>query len=153
MTQKRKIYILISWILAFACMSVIFSMSSASAEESSQMSNSLIQKILAFTGLNISSFVIRKLAHFCEFAGFSLLLSNAIFATFEKKKSPAFAFAFTCLYAVSDEIHQLFSAGRACQIRDVLIDSSGALLGALVAYVMILLYKKHIERKKKNGNS
>lgn len=134
-------------------MGVIFSMSSANAEESSQMSNSLIQKILSFTGLNISSFVIRKAAHFCEFMGLSMLLSNAIFASFEKNKSPVFAFVFTCIYAVTDEIHQLFSAGRACQIRDMLIDFSGALLGAFVAYFMILIYKKHIERKKKNGNS
>lgn len=134
-------------------MGVIFSMSGASAEESSQMSNSLIQKILSFTGLNISPFVIRKTAHFCEFAGLSLLLSNAIFSTKELKTSSIIAFVCTSLYAVTDEIHQLFSDGRACQIRDMLIDSFGALLGALFAYLMILLYKKHIERKKKNGNS
>lgn len=153
MTNKRKIYVAISWILVVVCMGVIFSMSGASAEESSQMSNSLIQKILSFTGLNISPFVIRKTAHFCEFAGLSLLLSNAIFASFEKKKSPIFAYLIASLYAVTDEIHQLFSDGRACQIRDMLIDSFGALLGALFAYLMILLYKKHIERKKENGNS
>ncbi len=153
MTTKRKIYISISWLLVLACMCVIFSASSASATESSETSQSLIRKILELTGLEISSFVIRKMAHFCEFALLSALLSNAIFATFEKRKSAFCAFIITSLYGVTDEIHQIFSDGRACQIRDVLIDSAGALLGAICGYILILLYKKHIERKKNNGNS
>lgn len=37
------------------------------------------------------------------------------------------------LYAVSDEIHQYFVPGRAMQARDVLIDTSGVLLGIWIA--------------------
>lgn len=151
--KKRIIYVIISWVLVAISLSLIFNMSSANAEESSQMSNSIIRKIVALTGYRVSSFVVRKTAHFCEFALLSALLSNAIFASFEKKKAPIIAFLLTALYAVSDEVHQIFVAGRACQVRDMLIDSAGALLGALFAYLMILLYKKHIERKKENGNS
>jgi len=33
------------------------------------------------------------------------------------------------LYAASDEIHQLFIAGRSGEVRDVLIDSAGASIG------------------------
>jgi VanZ family protein len=37
------------------------------------------------------------------------------------------------LYAVSDEIHQLFVPGRAGQIRDVLIDACGVFVGIIIA--------------------
>ncbi len=33
------------------------------------------------------------------------------------------------IYATSDEIHQILVPGRACQIRDVLIDSIGSITG------------------------
>jgi VanZ family protein len=32
-------------------------------------------------------------------------------------------------YAVTDEIHQGFVSGRSAQVRDVLIDTAGALVG------------------------
>lgn len=36
------------------------------------------------------------------------------------------------LYAGTDELHQYFVPGRACSLRDVCIDSAGALLGVLI---------------------
>ena len=41
------------------------------------------------------------------------------------------------LVAVCDELIQLSSEGRSCEVRDVLIDSSGILLGASI--VMLIL--------------
>ena len=38
------------------------------------------------------------------------------------------------IYACSDEIHQLFIFGRSCELRDVLIDFIGSLLGVMIAY-------------------
>lgn len=35
------------------------------------------------------------------------------------------------LYAISDEVHQLFVPGRGGQVRDVIIDSAGAIAGIL----------------------
>jgi VanZ family protein len=35
------------------------------------------------------------------------------------------------LYAISDEIHQMFIPGRSGQVSDVLIDSTGGLVGIL----------------------
>lgn len=152
MTAKRKIYVCLSWALVLAVMIFIFSMSSANGKASSQMSNSLLLKIAEITGIEISSHFIRKAAHFCEFALLSFLLTNTVFATFKNKKAGLFAFPFACLYAVTDELHQLFSDGRACSVKDMLIDSSGALLGAVLFSVIILIYIKHIERKKENGS-
>jgi VanZ family protein len=36
---------------------------------------------------------------------------------------------FCILYAISDEVHQLFVLGRGAQVVDVLIDSLGAFVG------------------------
>lgn len=152
MTAKRKIYVCLSWALVLAVMIFIFSMSSANGKESSQMSNSLLLKIAEITGIEISSHFIRKAAHFCEFALLSFLITNAVFATFIKKKAGIIAFPCACLYAVTDELHQLFSDGRACSIKDMLIDSSGALLGVVLFSLIILIYVKHIERKTENGS-
>ena len=51
------------------------------------------------------------------------------------------SFAFCALYAATDEIHQLFVPGRGGQIRDVLIDSSGALIGLLFVFALYAALK------------
>lgn len=152
MTKKKKAYIILSWVFVAAVMIFIFLMSSANGETSSDISNSLLMRIIELTGLDISSHFIRKAAHFSEFAALSFLLSNAVFATFNTKKAPVVAFPLACVYAVTDELHQLFSDGRACSVKDMLIDSSGALLGAIIFSLIILIYIKNIERKNDNGN-
>lgn len=152
MTKKKKAYIILSWVFVTAVMIFIFLMSSANGETSSDISNSLLMRIIELTGLDISSHFIRKAAHFSEFAALSFLLSNAVFATFNTKKATLIAFPLACLYAVTDELHQLFSDGRACSVKDMLIDSSGALLGAIIFSLIILIYIKNIERKNDNGN-
>lgn len=152
MTAKRKIYVTVSWILVLLCMAFIFLMSAANGEKSSEISDSFLMRIIELTGIEITSHFIRKAAHFCEFALLSFLISNAVLATWKSKKSSIYAFPAACLYAVTDELHQLFSDGRACSLGDMLIDSSGAFLGALLFSVIILIYIKHIERKKDNGS-
>lgn len=152
MTVKRKIYVTFSWILVLLCMAFIFLMSAANGEESSEISDSFLKHIIEITKIEISSHFIREAAHFCEFALLSFLLSNAVFATWKSKRASIYAFPAACIYAVTDELHQLFSEGRACSLSDVLIDSSGALLGALTFSIIILIYIKHIERKKEDGS-
>ena len=41
-------------------------------------------------------------------------------------------------YAVTDEIHQFFVSERACAVTDMLIDSAGVAVGAMI---LILIYK------------
>ena len=36
------------------------------------------------------------------------------------------------LFAVTDEIHQIYVSGRSCEFRDILIDSCGVALGVLL---------------------
>ena len=151
MTVKRKVYITVSWALVIACMGVIFWMSSRTASASSEMSNSLIDRILALFGIEFSSFIIRKTAHLLEFTGLAMLTFNAYYTTFHRAAAPV-SFIITVLYAISDEVHQIFVEGRACQLRDVLIDSGGALLGIVASLIILKIIKSIIERRNKDGS-
>ena len=77
-----------------------------------------------------SQFVIRKLAHFTIYtvAGINIF---GFFNTFDiKKKNKILCALFTgAVYAMSDEIHQMFSGGRTASIKDVCIDSFGVMFG------------------------
>lgn len=150
---KNKVYIIISWILVVACMGVIFYLSARPATESQEMSDSLIFKIVEIFGIEFSSRFIRKLAHATEFCILSILLANAINVTFKSKYTWLFALGTTIIYGVSDEIHQIFVEGRACQFKDMLIDSLGALAGVIIWLIFFTIIKRNNERGKKNGNS
>lgn len=56
-----------------------------------------------------------------------------------------YVWIFCLLYALSDELHQVFVPGRGCQIQDVLVDSAGAAVGILLC----LLVCRLASRKKK----
>ena len=54
-------------------------------------------------------------------------------------KAMALTFVICVLYAITDEYHQTFVAGRSGELRDVVIDSLGALLGILIYYVIMII--------------
>lgn len=124
-----KIKKFISWLLFILWLGVIFFFSSQSGSESSNLSNTILM-LLPF---KISSFAIRKLAHFTEYFILGLLGMNAI------NKSGAFhnkniilLSLFILLYALSDEIHQYFVGGRAMRALDVFIDYTGGLVSQVI---------------------
>ena len=47
------------------------------------------------------------------------------------------------IYAITDEIHQLFIPGRCGSIMDILIDSSGALTAIIIIYTITPIIKKN----------
>lgn len=151
--KNNKASIIISWALVFACMAIIFWLSSKTADESSRQSNIIVAWIINHFGENkVTDFIVRKLAHFCEYTGLCFLAGNAIYQTLGKF-IPLYCVAFTSLYAVSDEFHQLFVEGRSCELRDWAIDTAGALLGALIFYTVYSAFKnisKNISKKKNN---
>jgi VanZ family protein len=77
------------------------------------------------TGLGTWDLVLRKLAHLAEYAILGALLLRAVV-----ERVPALVAGVA--YAVSDEIHQTFVAGRQGSVLDVLIDSAGVVIGILV---------------------
>lgn len=95
---------------------------------------------------------IRKIAHMTEF-GILFLLILIPAGLFVKKLSvkTGIALSATFLYAVSDEIHQLFVPGRSGMLRDCMIDLLGALIALglyLVIYIIIRTVRKHIAASK-----
>jgi len=49
-------------------------------------------------------------------------------------------------YSISDEFHQAFVPGRGSQIKDVLIDGAGAIVGSSLYLVLIKINKKYRSR-------
>ena len=128
-------------------MGVIFWLSSRTAVESAQQSGSILQYLIEIFGDNIfTDFIVRKLAHFLEFTGLCLLMNIALYQT-RKRKSFISATLLTSLYAVTDEVHQLFVEGRACRITDWVIDTCGAILGTIAFAVIMLLISKVLKSK------
>jgi len=83
------------------------------------------------TGLGTWDLVVRKLAHAAEYAVLGALLVRAL-------RRPLPAFALGVLYAVTDEIHQTFVAGRQGAPLDVLVDAVGVAAGVAVWKALVL---------------
>lgn len=148
----------IAGILALVWMCVIFAFSAQTKEESGAVSGGFSYRVVNTTGkllhLNIDDekvreiansieHFVRKGAHMTEYAILAILLYAWLRGwQVSRIKTACVAAGFAVLYACSDEFHQLFVAGRAGRISDVLIDSAGAILGlALFLFISQLLRK------------
>lgn len=79
-------------------------------------------------------FLLGPVGHLINFGVLAYLLVRAL--AWQKpleRYHTTFAFILSFLYGISDEIHQLFVPSRAFQLRDVLVNGLGALIG-LAAY-------------------
>lgn len=81
---------------------------------------------------SIVVFVLRKIAHFSEYALLLALWLRAVRSRLSLDPALMLAYALTVAYASSDEYHQTFVSGRVGTWRDVVIDATGALVVALV---------------------
>lgn len=143
---KNKRLAAVFWALSIICMVVIFYFSSRTAAESSSQSTSVIDWLTKLFGSNVfTDFIVRKSAHFLEYTGLCLLLNWALLFS-KGKPLPAAALPVASLYAVTDEIHQLFVEGRSCQVKDWAIDTAGAILGIGVFYVTLLIVRFIMKR-------
>ena len=152
MKAGKLIYLVLSWLLVLVILGFIFNLSAQDAEESKELSDSLVSKIFQWIELYIDGELIRKFAHMLEFTALSFSLYNGILATWELKKSPIISLLITVICALGDEIHQIFVPGRAFQLSDILIDSTGAIIGVVVYFIMLKFYFYIKERGNKNGS-
>lgn len=138
--RKRWIW----WLACIVWLAMIFRQSSMAAPESRAESNEVLLifgQWLPFLTVRL----VRKLAHFGEFAilGFFLsqcLRSNPIF--------PAFA-GLVC--ALTDETIQLFVQGRSGQVSDVWVDFSGIAVAVAVCFLFRVI--RRMRRKRALGNA
>ena len=89
-----------------------------------------------------ATFFVRKAAHLTEFASLGVLLCAFAFTFGEKFRYFLFSFLFGVFYAGTDEFHQLFVDGRSGQLSDVLVDTTGVLLGMAVFYFVVRIVVK-----------
>ena len=107
---------------------------------------------------NVLTPIVRKTAHFTIYSMLGIWVINFI-NTFERlkiSKRVIISLLFCALYAITDEIHQTFISGRSGEIRDVLIDSLGALTGILLILLMSKTICKIITKQyniKKNAKT
>ncbi len=149
---------IIKLVLLIAWMAIIFNFSNDNGTESTKKSDLVITKIYqVITNAEPSKkqlkniidkyvYPIRKLAHFTEYAVLGILLVNFINEFKILSIKVIIISVILCmLYAISDEIHQLFSAGRSARILDVFIDTLGSSTGIIIYK---LLNNKSMRSKK-----
>lgn len=96
-------------------------------------------------------FILRKTAHFSEYAllGFFLLLHVLQIGKRTVVKAPyLWAWLVGTLYAVSDEIHQMFVPGRGPAVRDVCIDSAGVAAGVAILCLILQIHTCNSRKRK-----
>lgn len=162
MNHRKKMIKPALWAMVIVWMAVIFSLSSQSAGQSNQTSGGLIKYI---AGIFISDFhalpeveqeslisafqfSARIAGHIFEYLVLGMLCTVALFQyklTFKKRLF--FSACICLLYAVSDEIHQLFVPGRSCQLSDIGFDFLGSVLGSLAVSGLVSIVIK--KRRKK----
>ena len=81
------------------------------------------------------NYPVRKTAHATEYAilGILVFMRCRYQNTWSRKRMILIAWGISTAYAATDEFHQIFVPGRAGMLTDVMIDSSGALAGILLA--------------------
>lgn len=157
----KKKNLIITFLLLFVLlwMGTIFYLSSMNTNESNGRSKVIVSDIVEIVGkithreytlkekeALVEKFnkPIRKCAHASVYFVLSILVLNfllALHSNLEKKYVLVFFMTiFICfLFALTDEYHQTFVYGRTGQFRDVLIDTSGALIATSI---FTILYKK-----------
>ncbi len=137
-------------ILLLGTFYMIFGFSSQNGEESGNLSGKIAKFVIEQLPIKKTEEtrkriegIIRKIAHFSIYALVGFLLMSFV-STYDLKENKRIGISLLIgiLYATTDEIHQKFVPGRSCQITDVMIDSSGVLLGILLLLTLFEIHKK-----------
>lgn len=149
-----RTFLIIVILIDYMC---IFNFSAQSGEESSVASDAIVKNIVKIVNIDENgnttlieniTWGVRKTAHLSIYALTGFLLISFM-KTYEMKIGYQIGLAQIggMLYAISDEVHQLYIPGRAGQITDVIIDGIGILIGILLG-----LFVLHFNKKRKEKN-
>lgn len=139
--------LIIKYALTIVWMMGIFFMSNEIADTSSLRSDEIVRSIQSI-GINapegLLTFLVRKAAHISAYFVLGILIYSLLKEYRSHIKHLVIAsIALSMLYACTDELHQMFVPGRSGEVRDVLIDTTGAAAGVgMYAAVTMKLYKK-----------
>lgn len=156
MTKDNKKIIalrVILLILIIAWMITIFMFSNQNGQSSSGLSRKFTFWFINNEELlEYAERIIRKLAHFTIYftGGLIVYPFTETFKNLNKKKGFICSISFGLLYAISDEIHQLYVPGRSGSPIDVYIDTLAFIIGSLVSLLILKLVKQKYEKSMKN---
>ncbi len=156
-TAYKALKYLLPLLLTFLWLGFIYSNSLQTGEQSGEQSGRVHDIVTAVTNtlglVGISEHLIRKLAHFAEFAVLGGLLCIDIWHTdlISLKKDPYIslltifaAVPMSSILAGFDELLQTLSVGRGPALTDVLIDTAGAATATfLFAACYLIVYSKN----------
>lgn len=132
-----------AWLPVLVWMGAIFAASTnlGSAENTGGFLEPILRWIfpsITHEAIEWCHFIARKCAHLSEYAVFAVLCWRALEKPFLVKSHPftlkwaTGALLMAAAYAGSDEFHQSFTSARTASVKDVTIDSCGALVGLLL---------------------
>ena len=135
----------ISWMEVLVWMTVIFYLSHQPVTTSNGLSTEVTEVIVSKVevvvtnhefNMDSANHIIRKNAHFFIYFVLGLFVCNALRKSGVNRSHGFVLSLIICVvYAISDEMHQYFVEGRGPQVKDVLIDSSGAFTGIILYFV------------------
>lgn len=157
----KSVHKILLLLLTVGMMILIFVFSAQPAQDSDRTSGFLVDLVLyaacpdydtlspdaQMAVYNTMQHLVRKAAHFTEFALLGFLLRLCLESWFPKARLSLWAWLGGTLYAVSDEIHQLSVDARSGQFKDVLLDSSGVIAGVIVGWVLLTLLRRRRENR------
>lgn len=148
-----------AWAACAAWMAVIYLMSAAPGEVSSEQSGLIVQLLSAMLPDALAADVslmerletlVRKAAHMTEYAVLFCLYYHALRLS-GVKRAGWMAFALSVGYAATDELHQAFVPDRGPSPIDVMIDACGALLGWAAARVFGKITRSYRQKSARDG--
>ena len=155
MTRFHKKQLLLCALLLILNLSFIWGNSLMSGPQSSELSGGVMEWLKEMMGGSIpgGEHLIRKLAHFSEFACLGLLLTW-LFQLLHQRGIYGFAMPLLCgsLAALTDETIQVLTPERGPSVIDVWIDTAGVITGTLILLLIFRLYRKRKQLKSNGGN-
>lgn len=163
--MKKKIIIsIITALFVFLCFGMIYYFSSQNNNQTNDLSKkftkqiaeiifqnfSAMEKGVQNTIINELNLFIRKAAHFSLYFFMSIFVYIGTTIWIKKYLLSGIISVLICMsYAAIDELHQSFVPGRTPLVKDIFIDSSGALLGTVICFLMIsaVYFIRHISAK------
>jgi len=155
-----------SWLVVILCMLIIYQLSSQSATTSDSVSKGIVKygvetgiKLTKAEVTELEKWSIidkidsigREYMHGVVFLLLGLFVQNAIQemgthlnsvtvprnrSLFKGIRAIAISLAICIIYAISDEIHQLFIPGRAFQLSDLAMDTIGSIIGIILVFAV-----------------
>ncbi len=152
----------LSFVPAILVAVMIFGFSSQDAVESTSLSTEVTAKIVHSVNYRLHmewtpaqqelyiqkvEYTVRKVAHFSEYLLFAVTIALPLYVYGCRGLWLPFITILICFaYAGTDEWHQSFTPGRSPQFRDVIIDTCGGAVGAILSHPFLAIGRATIFR-------